>query len=67
MESTSTAEAPLIDADACAAALGLPKATFYKMAKAGRVPAYKVGVKGRGVRFSLTEVRQALRHRTTVG
>lgn len=61
METQQTSDGPLVDAGACAMALGLPKATFYKMCKAGRIPTYKVGVKGRGLRVSITEARQALR------
>jgi len=51
----------LVDADACAAAIGLPKATFYRMVKAKLIPAYRVGVKGRGLRVSIPEVLAALR------
>ena len=39
----------------------LPRATLYKMAKAGRIPSYRVGVKQRGVRFRVEEVLAALR------
>lgn len=60
-------EAPLVDADACAAAQGMSRSTFYKMVQAGRIPSYKVGVKGRGLRFSIAEVRQALKHGVTAG
>ena len=54
----------LVNAEVCAVAQGMPKATFYKMVKAGRIPSYKVGVKGRGLRFSIAEVREALRNAT---
>lgn len=54
-------DAPLVDASVCAASQGIKKPTFYKMVKAGLIPAYKVGVKQRGLRFSITEVRQALK------
>lgn len=39
----------------------MPKGTAYKMAKAGQIPSYAVGAKGRGVRFSVPEVLVALR------
>lgn len=39
----------------------LPKGTAYKMAKAGQLPSYVVGAKGRGVRFRVEEVLAALR------
>jgi excisionase family DNA binding protein len=61
METEQVNDAPLTDADACAASLGVPRTTFYRMAKAGLIPSYKVGVKGRGLRFSIAEVRQALK------
>ncbi|ULA61734.1 MAG: Helix-turn-helix domain-containing protein [Nitrospira sp.] len=67
MNSDQIHEAPLVDADACAAAQGMTRSTFYKMVKAGRIPSYKVGVKGRGLRFSIAEVRRALRNDVTVG
>lgn len=51
----------LVDADCCAAALGMSKAAIYKLAKAGRIPAYSAGEKGRVVRFDVAECRAALR------
>lgn len=39
----------------------LPKGTAYRMAKAGQIPSYTVGAKGRGVRFRIDEVLAALR------
>ena len=39
----------------------LPKGTAYRMAKAGLIPSYTVGTKGRGVRFRVEEVLAALR------
>ena len=39
----------------------MPKGTAYKMAKAGLIPSYFCGTKGRGVRFSVSEVLAALR------
>jgi excisionase family DNA binding protein len=67
MEPEQIGDEPLVKAEVCASAQGMPKATFYKMVKAGRIPTYKVGVKGRGLRFSITEVRQALRNGVTAG
>jgi len=61
MQSEEISCSALVDADACAAAIGLPKATFYKMVKAKLIPAYRVGVKGRGLRVSIPEVLAALR------
>jgi excisionase family DNA binding protein len=39
----------------------LPKTTAYKMARAGHIPSYAIGTKGRGVRFRVEEVLAALR------
>jgi excisionase family DNA binding protein len=39
----------------------LRKGTAYRMVRAGLLPAYKCGVKGRGVRFKVSEVLEALR------
>lgn len=39
----------------------MPKGTAYKMAKAGLIPSYFCGTKGRGVRFRIPEVLAALR------
>jgi excisionase family DNA binding protein len=40
---------------------GIPRGTIYRLAKAGIIPSYKMGVKGRGLRFNAEEVLQALR------
>lgn len=50
----------LVDATQCASALSVPKATFYKMVHAG-LPAYRIGQRGRGLRFDLSEVLTWLR------
>jgi len=42
----------------------LRKSTAYKMAQAKLLVAYKVGAKGRGVRFKVDEVLAALRRPT---
>jgi len=39
----------------------LPRGTAYRMAKAGQLPSYAIGAKGRGVRFRISEVLAALR------
>ena len=39
----------------------LSKATAYKMARAGQIPSYAIGVEKRGVRFRIDEVLGALR------
>ena len=51
----------LVDAGRCAAALGVPKSTLYKMVKKNMAGVYSVGGKGRGLRFDIAEVREALR------
>jgi excisionase family DNA binding protein len=61
MDTDKSTDGVLVDADTCAAAQGLTKATFYRMVKAGLIPAYRIGVKQRGLRFSIPEVRAALR------
>lgn len=40
---------------------GFPVGTIYRMAKAGLIPHYKVGVTKRGIRFNRDEVLRALR------
>ena len=39
----------------------LKRGTVFRMARTGLLPVYKVGVKGRGLRFSIREVLAALR------
>ena len=39
----------------------LKKGTAYRMAKQGTIPSYVVGSKGRGIRFRVEEVLEALR------
>lgn len=39
----------------------LKKSTAYKMLAAGKLPHYRIGVAGDGVRFLVAEVLQALR------
>lgn len=51
---------PLLNATQCAIALGIPKNSLYRMVRAG-LPAFRIGQQGRGLRFDLAEVREALR------
>jgi len=44
----------------CASALKAPKPTIYKMVREG-MPAYKMGPRGRGLRFYMPEVLAWLR------
>lgn len=55
----------LVNADLCAVALSVPKTTIYKMVKRGTLIAYRVGEKGRGLRFDIAECRAALRRQAT--
>jgi len=48
----------LVRVDDAAKAVGLSKYTLYKAAKAGKVPFYK---QGKALRFSVAEVRDAMR------
>lgn len=54
-------ESPLVKADEAAKALGVSKSSLFRMASQNVVPSYKVGVRGRGVRFCIEEVLAALR------
>ena len=56
-----SAERELVSAATLEERVTLPKGTAYRMAKAGLIPSYTVGVKGRGVRFKIDEVLAALR------
>jgi hypothetical protein len=51
----------LVSAAALEARGILTRGTAYRMAKAGLLPSYTVGTKGRGVRFRIDEVLEALR------
>lgn len=39
----------------------LKRGTVFRMARLGLIPSYRVGVQGRGLRFSIAEVLTALR------
>ncbi len=51
----------LVSAKEAANALGMGASSLYRLAKAGKVPSYAVGPQLSGVRFSIIEVKQALR------
>lgn len=42
----------------------LKRGTVFRMARLGLIPSYRVGVKGRGLRFCVAEVLAALRRPT---
>ena len=46
--------------------LGIAESSLYKMLTRGLVPAYRVGARKRGIRFSLSELREALRQPSSV-
>ena len=53
-------EEGLVDVKRAAAALGVPAGTLYRMVLAG-LPAYRIGQRGRGLRFDMSEVLAWLR------
>lgn len=53
----------LVSAKAAALAMGMGAGSLYRLAKAGAVPSYKVGPRLSGVRFSIVELREALRRK----
>ena len=50
----------LVDAAQCATSIRTPKSTLYRMVREG-LPVYRVGPRGRGLRFNLPEVLAWLR------
>jgi excisionase family DNA binding protein len=50
----------LVDAAQCAAGISTPKSTLYRMVREG-LPVYRVGPRGRGLRFNMPEVLAWLR------
>ncbi|MBX3328300.1 MAG: hypothetical protein U0223_08265 [Nitrospira sp.] len=56
-----TGEHCLVTADELETLGILRRGTAFRMAKAGLIPSYQCGVKGRGVRFRADEVLAALR------
>lgn len=55
-------DTPLL-ARECAPLVGSSVSCLYRMARRNIVPCHRTGVKGRGVRFVVREVRQALQER----
>ena len=51
----------LVDAATVATKLGQAKTSIYRLAKSGRIPSYAAGPRLRGLRFDLSEVKEALR------
>jgi len=51
----------LVGAAVVARQLGMNRSSVYRMAKAGKIPSYAAGPKLSGIRFSLSELREALR------
>lgn len=47
----------------CAAKVGTSISCLYRMARRNIIPCHRVGVSGRGVRFVVREVREALQNR----
>ncbi len=52
---------PLVSARTLEEKQILPKGSAYRLAKQGIIPCFSVGAKGRGVRFRISEVVNALR------
>jgi excisionase family DNA binding protein len=57
---TQIQQSQLVNASKCAAAMSIPKATLYRMIREG-LPVYRIGPRGRGLRFSMSEVLTWLR------
>jgi predicted DNA-binding transcriptional regulator AlpA len=51
----------LLDARTLAKRLGQATSSIYRLSKSGAIPSFKAGPRGRGVRFDLQEVKDALR------
>jgi excisionase family DNA binding protein len=51
----------LLSAKKAAEVVGVPVGTLYRLARAGIVPSFKVGIKRRGIRFRASELIDALR------
>jgi excisionase family DNA binding protein len=51
------------------ARIGFTRGAAYRMAREGRIPHYRIGAKGRGIRFNVAEVLAAIRQpaKTTPG
>ena len=57
----------LVYAKEAARALAMGKGSLYRLARAGRIPSYSAGPRMRGVRFSISEVKAALRRPASKG
>lgn len=53
----------LVSVDEAARQLGMAKSSLYRLARAGLVPSYAAGPRLSGIRFSISEVKEALRRR----
>ncbi|MDI3467459.1 MAG: hypothetical protein OJF50_006280 [Nitrospira sp.] len=51
----------LVKAEELAEAIGMGLSSIYKLASAGKIPSYSAGPGLTGVRFSISEVKAALR------
>lgn len=51
----------LVTAGPIAEATHQARSTVYRLARDGKIPSYRAGLLGRGVRFDLVEVLEALR------
>lgn len=57
---TSVPPLQLVDAAQCSATISIPKSTLYRMIREG-LPVYRIGPRGRGLRFNMPEVLAWLR------
>jgi hypothetical protein len=55
----------LVDAATLALRLGQAKSSIYRLAKANVIPSYGAGPRLRGLRFDVSEAREALRRKPT--
>jgi len=53
----------LVRTKEAAKAMGMGPSSLYRLAKAGKVPSYSAGPRLSGVRFSIPELKEALRRR----
>lgn len=56
-------EQSLVGVEEAARQMGIAKSSLYRMAARGLVPCYAIGPKLSGVRFSIPELKEALRRR----
>ena len=60
-------EEKLVDAREAAKAVGMGVGSLYRLARAKKVPSYSAGPRLSGVRFSISELKEALRRRVLNG